>query len=141
MKFVSIVSRLFIPPDRGTVDRGCTRHILSDLPPETTRFAFAVDHPARYRCTLQQVGSRPTRKGSGETPSRCATDRQEPRRHDRTFTCLSKNWDLGLTLEHLQAVQKVDTGRIYAMKTLEREEMFRRDRVCSLCPLFTLHAM
>jgi len=38
-------------------------------------------------------------------------------------------------------MQKVDTGKIYAAKTLKREEMLRKDQVGSLCSLFTLYVM
>lgn len=32
----------------------------------------------------------------------------------------------------VRLVQKMDTGRVYAMKTLRKEEMLRRDQVCWL---------
>ena len=32
----------------------------------------------------------------------------------------------------VRLVQKTDTGKIYAMKTLKKEEMLKKDQVCSL---------
>ena len=40
----------------------------------------------------------------------------------------------------VRVVQKVDTGRIYAMKTLRKEEMLKKDQVRSFrCPFSCLH--
>jgi serine/threonine protein kinase len=40
----------------------------------------------------------------------------------------------------VRVVQKVDTGRIYAMKTLKKEEMLKKDQVRSfVCILSSLH--
>lgn len=36
----------------------------------------------------------------------------------------------------VRVVQKADTGRIYAMKTLKKDEMLKKDQVRSLHPLF-----
>jgi serine/threonine protein kinase len=39
----------------------------------------------------------------------------------------------------VRVVQKADTGRIYAMKTLKKEEMLKKDQVRSSHPLFFVH--
>lgn len=33
----------------------------------------------------------------------------------------------------VRLVQKADTGKIYAMKTLKKNEMFKKDQVCPRC--------
>jgi serine/threonine protein kinase len=39
----------------------------------------------------------------------------------------------------VRVVQKADTGRIYAMKTLKKEEMLKKDQVRSSHPLFSVY--
>lgn len=43
------------------------------------------------------------------------------------------------TFSEVHIVQNVDTGRIYAVKALKREEMLKKDQVRLLYPLFTLY--
>ena len=38
-------------------------------------------------------------------------------------------------LPQVRLVQKIDTGRVYAMKTLQKAEMLKRDQVCFVCLL------
>lgn len=33
----------------------------------------------------------------------------------------------------VRVVQKTDTAKIYAMKTLKKEEMLKKDQACPLC--------
>lgn len=37
--------------------------------------------------------------------------------------------DRTLTVHQVRLVQKVDTGKIYAMKSLKKAEMFKKDQV------------
>jgi len=41
----------------------------------------------------------------------------------------------------VRVVQKADTGRIYAMKTLKKDEMLKKDQVRSLHPLSSPHIL
>ncbi len=41
----------------------------------------------------------------------------------------------------VRLVQKTDTGKIYAMKTLKKEEMLKKDQVCTLVTVACLRLM
>lgn len=41
----------------------------------------------------------------------------------------------------VRLVQKTDTGKIYAMKTLKKEEMLKKDQVCPLVTVACLRLM
>ena len=41
----------------------------------------------------------------------------------------------------VRLVQKTDTGKIYAMKTLKKEEMLKKDQVSCVLPRFPLHSL